>query len=268
MTGVADDSKERVRRQFAATAAAYVTSVAHAAGDDLQLVVELAQPRPDDRALDIATGGGHTALALAPLVAVVTATDLTPEMLAAAQQLARERSVTNVTFEPADAERLPFPDTAFDIVTSRIAPHHFPAPDAFVAEAARVLKPGGRFVLDDNMPPDDSELADFMNRFEAWRDPSHVRALTRNEWTRLIEAAGLTVTAVTELAFKRHPFAPWTDRAQMPADERSRLSRWLLAEAPARCRDYFRVEPGSGPDARDGLAAISATWAVIAAVKP
>lgn len=139
--------KDRVRRQFAATAAAYVNSEGHARGDDLAILVRLARPAASDRALDIATGGGHAALALAPLVSEVVATDLTVEMLEAARAFISEQGARNVRFEVADAEQLPFPDAAFDIVTSRIAPHHFPQPELFVQEAARVLRPGGRFVF-------------------------------------------------------------------------------------------------------------------------
>lgn len=256
--------KEMVRDHFGRTAAAYVTSAQHAAGDDLAIVVELAACTPGDRVLDVATGAGHTALALAAHAGEVVATDLTPEMLREAQEFITGRGAANVTFEPADAEALPFPDGWFDVVVSRIAPHHFPDPRAFVHEAARVLRGGGRFVLDDNMAPDDPELDAFMNRVETWRDPSHVRACTQAEWVGWIEEAGLTVTTRTELAFKRHPFASWTERAQLPVAERARLEAWLREEAPGRCREYFQVEVDREGDVR----AWSATWSVIAAAKP
>lgn len=256
--------KERVRRQFAATAAAYVTSPQHARGEDLELLVSLAQPKPTDRVLDIATGAGHTALALAPHVAEVVASDLTAEMLETARAFITEKGVDNVTFEPADAEELPFPDASFDIVTSRIAPHHFPAPEAFVREAARVLRPEGRFVLDDNMAPEDPELDAFMNSAEKLRDPSHVRAHRPSEWARWIEQAGLVLVRQEPLAFKRHPYPAWTERSQTPKEVVEKLEQWILAAEP-HIRDYFRVEtePATGR-----LTAISATWTIIAALKP
>ncbi len=256
--------KDRVRRQFAATAAAYVNSEGHARGDDLAILVRLARPAASDRALDIATGGGHAALALAPLVSEVVATDLTVEMLEAARAFISEQGARNVRFEVADAEQLPFPDAAFDIVTSRIAPHHFPQPELFVQEAARVLRPGGRFVLDDNMVPEDLELDGFMNRFEAWRDPSHVRAHRLSEWTRWIEASGLRVLDTAPLAHKRYPYQQWTQRSQTPPAAVRELEEWILA-APARLRDHFRVEVD---EATGRLVAICGMWSVIAAEKP
>jgi ubiquinone/menaquinone biosynthesis C-methylase UbiE len=256
--------KEQIRRYFAATAAAYVTSEQHARGDDLALLVNLARPKPSDRVLDIATGAGHTALALAPHVAEVVATDLTAEMLETARSFIADKGEYNVRFEAADAEELPFPDASFDIVTSRIAPHHFTAPATFAREAARVLKPEGRFVLDDNMAPEEPELDDFMNTAEKWRDPNHVRAYRRSEWTRWIEEAGLVVVSQEPLAFKRHPYAAWTGRSQTPPEVVEELEQWLLS-APPPIRDYFRIE--SEPET-GRLVAWSATWSIIAAVKP
>jgi protein-L-isoaspartate O-methyltransferase len=70
--------KREVREQFGRTAQAYVESPYHAHGPDLARLLELADPHPTDHALDISTGGGHTARALAPHVAHVIASDLTP----------------------------------------------------------------------------------------------------------------------------------------------------------------------------------------------
>ncbi len=135
--------KQLVQSQFGPNAAKYATSRVHAKGASLARLVELVQPQAEWVALDIATAAGHTAFVFAPHVARVTATDITPEMLEVAAKLAAEKGIDNVDFEPADAEDLPFADASFDLVTCRIAPHHFPHVDRFVAESFRVLSRAG-----------------------------------------------------------------------------------------------------------------------------
>src|SRR5262245_42318632 len=120
-----EDSKDLVRQQFGAHAEAYVRSAVHGHAPSLARLVEVAAPQPEWRVLDGSTGGGHAALAFAPHVREVVATDLSPEMLAAAERFAGERGAANVTFQVADAEALPFPDASFDLVTNRIALHHY-----------------------------------------------------------------------------------------------------------------------------------------------
>jgi ubiquinone/menaquinone biosynthesis C-methylase UbiE len=232
--------KNLVQAQFGAVAERYVTSVTHARGGDLARMIDLAQPRGDERLLDIATDGGHTALAFAPHVREVVATDLTPRMLEVAEAFIRQQGAANVTFQAADAEALPFPDADFDIVTTRIAPHHFPNPHQYVREVARVLRSGGVFVLDDNMAPDDQELDAFMNRFEQWRDPGHVRSHTIPEWSAWMQAAGLRIEHVEPLQAKPYLFAIWTEQMRMPAAERDALEAWLIA-APPRCAEFFQI---------------------------
>jgi ubiquinone/menaquinone biosynthesis C-methylase UbiE len=227
--------------QFGAVAEHYVASPRHAAGDDLVRLVELAAPRGDERLLDVATGAGHTALAFAPHVADVVASDLTPRMLELARALAAQRGVANIAFVQAPAEALPFAAASFELVTCRVAPHHFAEPDAFVSEVARVLKPGGRFLLDDQMAPADPELDAFFNRFEKWRDPSHVRAYTVEEWRGRLEAAGLRVEHVEELERGSYDFADWTAASKMPDAAREELE-CFLRDAPERCARFFRID--------------------------
>ena len=133
----------------------------HHTGSDLDALIEYAEPASDDVVLDVATGPGHVALALAPLVASVVATDLAAGMVDKARERAAESGVLNLECRVADAERLPFDNQSFDLVTCRIAPHHFIDIDAAIGEAARVLRPGGRFVVVDSMSPDESELDAF-----------------------------------------------------------------------------------------------------------
>jgi ubiquinone/menaquinone biosynthesis C-methylase UbiE len=231
-------AKDAVRHQYGAVGNAYVTSAGHATGRDLERMVFLSDASPDTRMLDIATGGGHVARAFAPYVRSIVASDLTPEMLAHTGTAFREWGLENVTTQVADAEDLPFADGAFDLVTCRIAPHHFPNVEAFVREAYRVLAPNGTVVLVDSTVPEGEQGA-FFNRFEKLRDPSHVRSLTVGEWIGLLVATGFTVTE-TETFTKTHDFADWTARSRTSDEDIAALTRMLL-DAPDSTREIFKV---------------------------
>ncbi len=250
--------KDRVKAQFAATAANYVVSKGHASGDDLARLVELAAPTEDDVALDIATGGGHTALAVAKTAGKVIASDFTQKMLLTARDFIGSKGMANVTYALADAENLPFADHAFSLVTTRIAPHHFPDTRAFVHEVARVLEPGGRFLLEDSAVPE-GEAGDLLNQIEKLRDGSHVRSATEAEWIALLADAEFEVVSV-ELYRKEHELEQWIGRANASAD--AVRSAW--ANASAATKTSFDVKYNS-----DGSAySYSDDKAVIFARKP
>jgi len=251
------DTKERVRRQFGRAAAAYATSDVHARGDSLTILVELVAPAPTWQALDVATGAGHTALAFAPHVARVVATDLTPEMLAETARLARERGFANVETRPADAEALPFPNDTFDLVACRLAFHHFPHPEAAVREFARVLKPGGTLGFADNVAVEDPAGARAYNDYERLRDPSHHEVLPLSGLVALVESSGLHVEATRSFA-KEFEFDPWADRMHVTPQDKTRLLDMLRA-LPASAR------PLLSPRFVDGTAYFSLWETVIVA---
>ena len=232
MSQVPHTAKDTNRRQFGANAANYARSEVHAKGASLARLVELVQPKGDWRVLDIATAAGHTALAFAPHVNRVTATDLTPEMVQLAYERSRDAGHDNVATQIADAEALPFDDASFELVTCRIAPHHFPDQLAFLSEAARVLVPGGIFAMVDNVVPDDPEVALFCDDWEQRRDPSHVGCLSVDEWSRLCGLVGLRVEHV-ETAPKHMRFQSWVDNMSVPDDLRPQLLEDLVDATPA-----------------------------------
>jgi ubiquinone/menaquinone biosynthesis C-methylase UbiE len=241
---MSDAIHAKVKAQFSSTAQAYVTSSVHAKGDELNLLLELSGDVLNKQVLDIATGGGHTALAFAKAGARVTATDLTPAMLRAAQTFIEVQGVQSITFQEAKAEALPFETASFDIVTCRIAAHHFAQPETFVVEAARVLKPDGLFLLVDNISPRDRPLAEVMNHIEKRRDPSHVYAYNIQTWLTWLTNAGLELHHLTR--FKRAKnFSYWTSYAQTPEAVTRALEHYILA-LPEPQQKYFELTTQEG----------------------
>lgn len=238
-------SKERIKEQFGSNAAAYVTSPTHAQGASLARLLELVSPQAGWRALDVATATGHTALAFAPYVAVVVGLDLTEQMLPHAMQLAGERSAFNFVPCLGDVDDLPFETASFDLVTCRIAPHHFVSIEHFVRESVRALRPGGVLAIVDNVVPGsrlrgkkadrEREAGAYVNAYERLRDPSHNRCLSYDEWLAVLDSCGLTLL-YTETLDKRLTFETWA--ARHTAEMRLRLKAMLL-QAPAAARDFL-----------------------------
>lgn len=218
------DPRRESQRYFAGKAQAYRQSASHANREDLDRMLALVGA--GDAALDVATGGGHTATALAQRFRRVLATDLTREMLVGL-------SVPTVA---ADAQRLPLRDRSFDVVASRIAPHHVPDLTAFVREAARVLRPGGRLYVFDLTTPEDPAAGAWIDGIERLRDPSHLRSWPLSAWRAATESGNLLIDRL-ERTSSTFPLEPWIARAAMPR-ERERELRARLAAPPAGVEGY------------------------------
>jgi ubiquinone/menaquinone biosynthesis C-methylase UbiE len=244
-------SKEQVQAFFGANAAAYATSQVHARGDSLGRLVALLNPAAHWSVLDVATGAGHTAFTFAPLVDQVVATDLTAAMVTQTAVAAQSRHLTNLHAARADVDNLPFGTAVFDLVTCRIAAHHFPDIARFIAEAARVLRPGGRLALVDNVVPGSRlrgkkadtqrEAGRYVNAFEKLRDPSHGRCLSLPEWEDHFHAANLALEQQETLR-KKMDFDDWTNRLNVTPANRLRLKAMLL-QAPTAVADFLTPLP-------------------------
>lgn len=234
---MSDAQTHRVQEQFGRAAADYVASAGHAGGADLETLTAWARARRPARVLDVATGGGHTALALAAVAGVVVACDVTEPMLAAARRFVADRGAASVRWVAGDVAALPFDAGAFDLVTCRIAAHHFADPAAAMREVQRVLRPGGTFLLQDILGHDDAEANAFIREVERRRDPSHVRAYRAAEWKAFLRAAGLTVMEQTTLSRVRD-WNEWTGRMRMAPEARADLERFVRG-SPERVRAAF-----------------------------
>jgi ubiquinone/menaquinone biosynthesis C-methylase UbiE len=242
-----DKVKAQAQARFGQFAQGYVESTSHASGEDLERLVELAQLKPDMCVLDMATGGGHTALKLAGAKTVIAA-DLTPKMLQAARTFIRATGIDNVEYVASDAEHLAFADATFDVVACRIAPHHFPDCFRFVQECARVLKAGGRLLVEDHVLPDDERAARYIDSFERLRDPSHFRAFADYEWQGMFLDAGLTVEHVEKLTKPGVKLVPWAERQGSTNAVIERL-QVMLVQAPEAVAAAMNPQYASTPDA-------------------
>lgn len=226
-----DEHKAKVMEQFGASTDAYAKSEVHARGESLALLAELVEPQKSWRALDIATGAGHTAMAIAPGVKRMIATDMTRGMLVKTADLARSRGISNIDVIMADAESLPYKDSSFDLVTCRIALHHFSDARQAIREFARVLKPDAILGLDDNIVIEGGPIAKYYNDFEKVRDPSHHRAYTLSELRSMLEEEGLKVSTTRQLK-KEMEFHEWADRQHVSDTDKKKLLNMMKSLPP------------------------------------
>ncbi|MFL5979067.1 MAG: methyltransferase domain-containing protein [Gaiellaceae bacterium] len=188
-------------------AEAYRGAADQRAGEDLELLVSWAEG--GGTALDVASGGGHTARRLREAGYDVVTLDPAPGMRA------------DVV---AAAEDIPFADSSFDVVTCRIAPHHFADVRAAVGEMARVAR---RLVLVE----DTLYESETIEEAERLRDPTHVRSYSEDEWRGFFEGAGLIVDQVRILE-KSRPADSWLERAGCVGKQADRV-RALLGDSLA-----------------------------------
>jgi len=230
-----------VAQQFGATAQAYLESVTHATGDDLELLAQEIAAIPHAAVLDLGCGAGHASFAVAPNAASVIAYDLTAQMLAVVEREASERGLSNIETVRGMAEALPFPDAHFDCVISRYSAHHWHDVPAALREVRRVLKPNGRALLIDTAGGETPLLDTHLQAVEILRDPSHIRDYSAQEWLALFREAGFTAALRKQWPVLIE-FSGWIERMRTPP-ERVAAIHALWSGAPDEVRAFFEVRP-------------------------
>ena len=229
--------QRRNQDQYAKVADAYATSASHAGGDDLAWFSTRAASVLPGLALDIACGGGFATRALIAAGHRVLATDITRESVVAARGTTERPALG---WAVGAAERLPVRTGSMAVVACRIAPHHFGDIARFVDEVARVLAPGGMFLLVDTTVPEEDDLARWLDDVERLRDPSHGRSWPPSRWRAVLRGSRLDVVE-THLTRKRHELEPWLARSGCVGDDAERV-RQRFRDASSDLRAAYRIE--------------------------
>lgn len=237
---MAQDRESLTASQFGAHARAYVTSAVHASGADLERIAARAARERPARALDLGTGGGHVAYALAQAAGAVTAVDLSSDMLSAVATEAERRGLRNIETVRAGAEDLPFCDGRFDFVASRYSAHHWRDVAAGLREARRVLHPGATAFFIDIVAPETPAFDTHLQAVELLRDVSHVRDYSVAQWHELLANAGFSAPKPV-LWRLRMEFAKWTRRIGTPPPLAEAI-RLLQQKADDATRARFGIE--------------------------
>ena len=240
-----DDVQRAAQEQFARQSERYGQGHILENVDDVRIALEqIHLPKPA-RVLDVATGGGHTGLFLASLGHQVTLADIAQPMLERAQKTAADRGL-KVAIQQHAAEEFPYENESFDLVTCRVAAHHFSSPERFISETARVLKPGGWLILIDGSVQDyEPEAEAWLHSVEKFRDPSHHRFLTPLAWSKLCEGSKLPVTECKLAPFKQ-PDLNWYFETAATSPENRQKVLALVADAPTSARTLFRLDKEDG----------------------
>lgn len=238
---------DAVRQRFAATAdrvGEHADAAADRLRDELRRFLRL---RGDERVLDIGTGAGAVAVALAPLVGSVVAVDAVPELLEEARRRAEAEGLGNVELVEGDATALSFPPGSFDLSACVRVLHHVRRPELVVAELTRVVRPGGSVLVVDQLAPGDPLVAIEIDRFERARDPSHQRLLPDNDVRFLLEMNGLVVERA-EVRQERREVDPYLDLAGCEGEERERARSLAPGGGELRVEVgwYLAHRPGGG----------------------
>jgi ubiquinone/menaquinone biosynthesis C-methylase UbiE len=223
-----EQNLDDVRARFGATAELVAQHAKQQVEMVRQQVRSFVVPSGDERAVDVGTGAGTLALALAPLVREVVGVDVVPELL----ERARRGAPPNVSFVEGDATKLPFDSSSFELSCSRRTLHHIARPELAVAELVRVTAPGGRVFVDDQIAPVDPLAALELDRFERARDPSHTRTLPDIDLRHLFEANELVL-----------------QRAQFQTHRRALDYYFDLAGCEGEARERARQLSPGGPEA-------------------
>ena len=217
-----------VRHAFTLQADSYAVNPLLSDSRRLTRLVEAVNPSEDGRVLDVATGPGFVAEVFSPVCRMIVGIDITLSPLEIAKR--RLRGLSNLTLQLADVSRLPFSKDVFDVVVSRLALHHMEYPAQVLEEMARVCRADGVVAIEDITVSEHSKRANFQNRFEKLRDPSHTKAQPLSRLLKMFAEVGLEVENVI-IGFLMQDVETWLANAHTSASQAARARALIEHDA-------------------------------------
>ena len=234
---------EAIQKSFTGQANNFETKVMSFTNQEyLEHIVSCINPKKTDTVLEAAAGTCICGRSLAPIVKNVICLDMTPAMLAVGKSEAEKQGFCNISVVQGDAEKLPFSDNSFDIVISRLAFHHFSDPECCFSEMARVLKTGGKLVVID-MEATEEALRNTEDEIETLRDPSHIRNLSKNEFTEMFIHNHLAVSTAdyTEIPVSANAWLALTNTsAEISSDILKRFADEIAGDSATGFQSYMK----------------------------
>ncbi|GAB6078607.1 class I SAM-dependent methyltransferase [Hydrogenobaculum acidophilum] len=231
------DDKDNLAKSFGENAHHYRISNVFSNEDDLARMINIINPNKTDLAIDIATGSGHTAIALSTYVKEVIAIDVVENMLNQAAILIQERKTKNISLLKMDVHSLKFEDAYFDIATCRFAPHHFYDINKALKEIYRVLKQSGKLYILDCSVLNLEEAKSIINHIERLRDPSHIKSYSLEEWKSMLENQGFHIEYTRTIKTK-YMLPEWFDRMNTSEQNRKHIFD-ILENMPKHLKELY-----------------------------
>lgn len=172
----------------------------------LDLLLDLIDPQNDDVIVDLGTGTGYVAFALAERcnVSKVIGIDIVTDTLSRNREIVNKKDILNLEFIAYDGTRFPLPDSSIDCIVTRYALHHFPDIENSFKEIYRVLKPKGKLIIADPTP-NKNDKNRFVDKFMQIKPDGHIKFYSLDEYKNMLENIGFKfiLNEMTTICFPR-----------------------------------------------------------------
>lgn len=222
-----------------------------------QNVIEQMKLSGKENVLEVAAGTCSLGRMLVPHSAHITELDATQAMLDIGRAENEKAGVFNADYVIGTAEKLPFSDSSFDAVVSRLAFHHFEDTSRVFDEMCRVLKEDGILVIADMLARKEP-CRDNADNYERLRDSSHVRCLTEAEFDRLAEKHSLEHVHSSITAIPMNLNA-WLDLTGTSDQIRQHITEAMLRDI----KNIDKNETGFSPYQKDGEIMFEHKWLLL-----